>query len=1114
MVAGVPEGTAQGSLPGSASTTPAASGAPTPVGSPLLSLPKRESASHALARRMRRRMEVERHGCSKAMRELSDAVTNALSRYKATVADEGVLAVPVQHAGEDVSLSEQSADDDSRPPESLEKQLTDVQFQLTVATELAERDREAVLAVSGATAGPDADLDAMAAVLGIDAATEGLGEAGGALYEAAVLAALAGVAAAKGVAVQTREPREAQSKPRSPRAARLHGSYSTLLGRVLDPLEERMEYERSETPASSRVSAESEGSEDERSEDSWSGPVHLQKRMARESMTRRRFGLKEPRRNSGVERFRTFSRASQRESDRTAETAAMRAQIREALKHVTIARDGLLLAEEEFSAVSPLGSAEEATETLRRQFRSPVQSAMPSPKPASDPLFESPPRNASWPSPEPGSTASPSTDVPASPPSPSASTPKQKLSALAMALAKKAGRDGLSDDEEADRGADASANDGFWLEGIAKEAANGPATSDPQPSPIADSEPGQEATSSIPPPPPPPPFVPGPSIPPPPPPPPMLPAPGSTIPPPPPPPPMPSGSSIPAAPPQTAMPGSSIPPPPPPPPISGGVPPPPPPPPMPGGGPPPPPPPPPSSGGPPPPPPPPGSGPPGPPPPPAAPLPPGIQSGHPLPPAPWSWGVPKPKKNVKSLNWTKLSPFQIRNTVWTHLSEPFAKPTTDERSLEGKLLKEYETLEEVFSAEFVKKEVPEEDPATKPTAATKVTFLDSKRSQNINITLRASKLSSEQLVEAMSKVDDAVLPTQLITELLKFVPTEDELGVLSQHEDDPQSLAPAERFMYSVSKIPFYEARLRALGFRAWFLEEGAADGAEMVEKIRRAIDAINKSAVKRIEVKRGGYLISSRDPKFADVLKVILGLGNFLNGKRGPTYGFKLDALLRLGDTKSTVVEDRKYTLLHYLAQLFEDKMPHLLNFTDELVDVEDGTRVTMADLRAILVRIKHGVEQLEVLLNQLSRSTKKNAGDFERIMKEFHASSASFLDDLTSKIDGIDADYDALCTMFGEESAKMPSEEFFGIFWKFCVEYQQAKLENENARARKLEKEKKERHQREMEEKRKRKKKPDQGAEGGGSKQDVLISASPTTENGVPATENGPITPEDKLM
>ncbi len=68
---------------------------------------------------------------------------------------------------------------------------------------------------------------------------------------------------------------------------------------------------------------------------------------------------------------------------------------------------------------------------------------------------------------------------------------------------------------------------------------------------------------------------------------------------------------------------------------------------------------------------------------------------------------------------------------------------------------------------------------------------------------------------------------------------------------------------------------------------------------------------------------------KFKGVMEIVLALGNYINGGtyRGGAYGFKLDILTKLQDTKSS---DNKTTLLHYLATLITNKynvnFPHAL--------------------------------------------------------------------------------------------------------------------------------------------------------------------------------------------
>jgi hypothetical protein len=61
--------------------------------------------------------------------------------------------------------------------------------------------------------------------------------------------------------------------------------------------------------------------------------------------------------------------------------------------------------------------------------------------------------------------------------------------------------------------------------------------------------------------------------------------------------------------------------------------------------------------------------------------------------------------------------------------------------------------------------------------------------------------------------------------------------------------------------------------------------------------------------------------------------------GQRGGAYGFKLNSLLKLGDTKSGL-QNRKHTLLHYLIDLVGRKFTECDGFLEELSHVEDGAK------------------------------------------------------------------------------------------------------------------------------------------------------------------------------
>ncbi|KAI8898114.1 hypothetical protein BC833DRAFT_649016 [Globomyces pollinis-pini] len=594
-----------------------------------------------------------------------------------------------------------------------------------------------------------------------------------------------------------------------------------------------------------------------------------------------------------------------------------------------------------------------------------------------------------------------------------------------------------------------------------------------------------------PPPPPPPPGMGGYGGPPPPPPPPGMGGFGG----PPPPPPPPGMGGFGGPPPPPPPPGMGGPPPPPPPPGMGGPPPPPPPgfggpppPPPPGlmpldlcigmGGPPPPPPP--GMGGPPPPPPPGMGGPPGPPPPPGmGPPPPPFPGG---PPAPAAWAPvaapvaqSKPlnlsSKPLKSFNWVKLPPMKVKETIWADLDDADVH-----KKLKGTA---YKAFEDLFAAKETK--VAEVVTDKVDNTPKEITFLDSKRTQNINVMLKAIKLDPQAIKKAILQVDLQVLPQFVLTELLKLVPTDEDIASCGQYAKDVENLATAERFMYEISEITRYEQKLKAMFFKVTF--------ADYQEDAESQINALKKASADVI-----------KSTKFKELLKIILALGNYLNaGQRGGAYGFKLGSILKMIDTKSTI-QARKHTLLHYLTDLLDQEFPHVANFHEELSSVEAGAKAGIPAIRMALVAIRDNLKSIKKLLDTMEEDAKKktvekkpsnssmisstsntttstalNAG-FIDVMQTFYDESMKFYETQDEKFKAAEKDFEVACNLYGEDPKTATPEEFFGTFAGFSQAFIAAKAENELALAKDLAEKKKENAKKEQEEKKKAKK--DDGA------------------------------------
>jgi hypothetical protein len=78
---------------------------------------------------------------------------------------------------------------------------------------------------------------------------------------------------------------------------------------------------------------------------------------------------------------------------------------------------------------------------------------------------------------------------------------------------------------------------------------------------------------------------------------------------------------------------------------------------------------------------------------------------------------------------------------------------------------------------------------------------------------------------------------------------------------------------------------------------------------------------------------------RLKQLLQIVLAVGNSLNSGAftGSAQGFKISSVLKVKDTKS---ESGKYTLLHYVASLCEEKKPDLLDWVEEVPDLKPGTK------------------------------------------------------------------------------------------------------------------------------------------------------------------------------
>uniref|UniRef100_A0A2I2YK93 Formin like 3 n=1 Tax=Gorilla gorilla gorilla TaxID=9595 RepID=A0A2I2YK93_GORGO len=329
----------------------------------------------------------------------------------------------------------------------------------------------------------------------------------------------------------------------------------------------------------------------------------------------------------------------------------------------------------------------------------------------------------------------------------------------------------------------------------------------------------------------------------------------------------------------------------------------------------------------------------------------------------------KTKFRLPVFNWTALKPNQISGTVFSELD--------DEKILEDLDLDKFEELFKT-KAQGPALDLICSKSKTAQKAASKVTLLEANRAKNLAITLRKAGRSAEEICRAIHTFDLQTLPVDFVECLMRFLPTEAEVKLLRQYERERQpleELAAEDRFMLLFSKVERLTQRMAGMAFLGNF-----QDNLQMLTPQLNAIIAASASV--------------KSSQKLKQMLEIILALGNYMNSsKRGAVYGFKLQSLDLLLDTKST---DRKMTLLHFIALTVKEKYPDLANFWHELHFVEKAAAVSLENVLLDVKELGRGMELIRrecsihdnsVLRNFLST----NEGKLDKLQRDAKTAEAS---------------------------------------------------------------------------------------------------------------------------
>ena len=105
-------------------------------------------------------------------------------------------------------------------------------------------------------------------------------------------------------------------------------------------------------------------------------------------------------------------------------------------------------------------------------------------------------------------------------------------------------------------------------------------------------------------------------------------------------------------------------------------------------------------------------------------------------------------------------------------------------------------------------------------------------------------------------------------QLLKYVPTDEEIELLNGHNGEYSKFAKADRFLYEMSQIHHYKGRIVCLFYKKKF-NERMGEAMPTIEAVLTASKEVRHSR------------------RLKKLLEVLLAFGNYMNkGSRGNAYG------------------------------------------------------------------------------------------------------------------------------------------------------------------------------------------------------------------------------------
>ncbi|XP_012541551.1 formin-like protein isoform X2 [Monomorium pharaonis] len=379
------------------------------------------------------------------------------------------------------------------------------------------------------------------------------------------------------------------------------------------------------------------------------------------------------------------------------------------------------------------------------------------------------------------------------------------------------------------------------------------------------------------------------------------------------------------------------------------------------------------------------------------------------------------KYKLPTLNWIALKPNQVRGTIFNELDDDRLHNQIDFSDFEERFKigmsghvangnSEIDGLQSFPSKRFKKSE--------------NVSLLEHTRLRNIAISRRKMEMPVEKVIMAVNALDLKVLSLENVELLQRMVPTDQEIKAYREYIIEKKNvnlLTEEDKFLMQLGKVERISTKLSIMNYIGNFF-----DNLHLITPQIHAVISASSSV--------------KGSKKLRSVLEIILAFGNYLNSsKRGPAYGFKLQSLDTLLDTKST---DKRMCLLHYIVATIRIKFPELINFESELMYIDKAATVSLENIMTDVHELEKGMDLVRKEF-ELRGKEKHNM-----VLRDFLNNSEEKLRRL--KLDARTASeaFRECVEFFGESPRQADANTFFSLLVRFARAFKAADQENEQRR------------------------------------------------------------------